>query len=173
MKASLTLAALLSATSLQALELQSLTVMGPGFTHHGYIHPEVKPSVKYKLGSDGTFAGHPIEIGLLARTEKFSFGALALSDCFGNPAGTVFGGREWDFFSDYTSVGLVGGVYVREGLEKSSVPIGFKSGGVEVMPLVGGSMSGRAPITKKLSLEINIIATYVINHGNVGLRWDF
>lgn len=172
---------MITATLLSLLLTQdsALTVSPVGFSYHvsslqDYATNNM-PNKIYRIStSDGQ--NHPLtwhpEFNLTYKTKWMQYSAFYMQDSFGRHAGGLLLGPKFNLFTKHISLGLIGGLYVREyGIENNS-DFGKKLGPVQLVPMGGPTLSLSYPITKHLSIESNTMGNPVVIHSTIGLRWD-
>lgn len=148
----------------------SLTVSGPGFTHHGVLTNTQYRRMKHRIGLKAVV--HPIELGLTYKSEYLQAGAIYLKDCWNNHAGMTFIGTKVDFLT-YFALGGVVGLYAREHINQSDIPLVKTIGIVDIIPIGGATLSVNVPLTDKVGLEVNTLSNFYITHSNIGLKFSF
>lgn len=163
----------------------SYTLSVVSLTHHGTAnHPASKAAMDHSLG-DGVNTAHP-GLYITAKDGANMLTAWVFSDSFQNPAGGLLYGRYYEIWQDYITLGIAGGVYVRqnpqsiklevEGLSGAKVhpyPISLKAKGVEIAPMGGVTASVNIPLTKSVGLEVNCLANVLVNTCTPGLKFSY
>lgn len=156
---------------------RSLTLSPFSATYHGTVD---KDSPAYRAmdhsQGDGRLTRH---LGLSAKLKdgNDTYSAFVFKDSFKNLAGGLIYGQEFDFLK-YISIGVAGGLYVREQPSKTNpgvknFPISIKLEDVEIAPMGGVTAKVGVPVTKKINVETNCLANLIINNCQLGLGFKF
>jgi hypothetical protein len=136
--------------------------------------------------------------GFLVETPGFVFsyryldtqyGAMLLQDSFGHPAVGLAAGMTWAGSPNFI-YGFVGGVYVRESVEKcqtlptgrricitksKDIPLKFHTGSgdskKDIAPILALTANYFIPITRNFQIDIGLISAFYISLLSVGFRF--
>lgn len=148
----------------------SLTLNGPGLSVHGVLEDGSYDQMKHKIGANSVL--HPVEFGTTLKTQHMQYVLDYFQNSFGDHSGFIGLGPKIDL-NKYISLGLVGGLYVRESMLTGNMPLGVKLGGIDLIGLPGVTLGMRLPVTDRISLEVNTLSNYYITHSTLGLRLEF
>lgn len=163
------------------LTQDSLTVSPIAFSYHiaevsDYAADQMPNRIS--RGKDGNDSNRPVTwhpgLNLNYKTKYTQNSVFYFKDSFGKNAGGIVLGPKIDIFTKHLSVGVIGGVYVREKspVSKTGFTLEIKKK-VQIVPLGGPTLAISFPIGKNVSLETNTTVNHIVLHSTLGTRFEF
>lgn len=148
----------------------SLTFFGPGTSYHAFTDPAEHAQYPNKIS--GGLIWHPQEFGLTYKSNHIQATGFYFKDSLGKKAGGILAGYKYDLCK-YSSLGVVGGAYLREHFPGNNVANKIKVGSLDLVFIPAATASVEIPLSKSAGIEVNTLSNVLVTHTTLGIKVKF